>query len=247
MDQLRRGNYDSGQDYVLEYGELRFTFNERDFSERVEQAGVKLGFVDSRLDGHELEDLVNLTVNGEVRPRLGARRARQRLLARDRRPRGPLARALAAPPRLPLAPGSTSASRRASSTSSSATRRTPSATCSRTARLSPSSSAPSRTGTASPTRRASRQRALRRAPWRSSPRPRRPPAAPGASCARAEVDVREPAQAGELRVERDDGGLPAERRGGRGDDGQRPAVDDVAGGGQRAARRRRARPDRASR
>ena len=38
MDPLRRGNYDSGQDYVLEYGELRFTFNERDFSERVEQA-----------------------------------------------------------------------------------------------------------------------------------------------------------------------------------------------------------------
>src|SRR5215217_5952286 len=27
MDQIRRGNYDSGQDYVLEYGELRFTFN----------------------------------------------------------------------------------------------------------------------------------------------------------------------------------------------------------------------------
>jgi hypothetical protein len=27
MDSTRRGNYDSGQDYVLEYGELRFTFN----------------------------------------------------------------------------------------------------------------------------------------------------------------------------------------------------------------------------
>ena len=66
MDPLRRGNYDSGQDYVLEYGELRFTFNERDFSERVEQAARKLGFVGSRLDGTELEDLVNLTVNGEV-------------------------------------------------------------------------------------------------------------------------------------------------------------------------------------
>jgi len=62
----RRGNYDSGQDYVLEYGELRFTFNERDFAERVEQAGHKLGFVAARLDGTELEDLVNLTVNGEV-------------------------------------------------------------------------------------------------------------------------------------------------------------------------------------
>src|SRR3954466_7370494 len=67
MDQIRRGNYDSGHDYVLEYGELRFTFNERDFSERVEQAARKLGFVGGRLDGTELEDLVNLTVNGGVR------------------------------------------------------------------------------------------------------------------------------------------------------------------------------------
>src|SRR5258708_22928611 len=66
MDQLRRGNYASGQDYVLEYGELRFTFNERDFSERVEQAARKLGFVGRPLEDTELEDLVNLTVNGEV-------------------------------------------------------------------------------------------------------------------------------------------------------------------------------------
>ena len=62
----RRGNYDSGQDYVLEYGDLRFTFNERDFSERVEQAARKLGFVGGRLDPTELEDLVNLAVNGEI-------------------------------------------------------------------------------------------------------------------------------------------------------------------------------------
>ena len=34
----RRGNYSSGEDFVLEYGELRFTFNERDFRERCEQA-----------------------------------------------------------------------------------------------------------------------------------------------------------------------------------------------------------------
>ena len=66
MDSIRRGNYDSGQDYVLEYGELRFTFNELDFAERVEQAGLKLGFVSGRLEGTELEDLVNLAVNGEV-------------------------------------------------------------------------------------------------------------------------------------------------------------------------------------
>ena len=62
----RRGNYDSGEDFVLEYGELRFTFNERDFSERCEQAALKLGFVGERLGEHELEDLVNLAVNGEI-------------------------------------------------------------------------------------------------------------------------------------------------------------------------------------
>src|SRR3954470_4581984 len=66
MKSARRGNYESGSDYVLEYGELRFTFNERDFSERVEQAALKLGFVHTRLEGTEVEDLVNLTVNGEV-------------------------------------------------------------------------------------------------------------------------------------------------------------------------------------
>ena len=43
----RRGNYDSGEDYVLEYGELRF--------------------VEPGLDHHELEDLVILAVNGEIR------------------------------------------------------------------------------------------------------------------------------------------------------------------------------------
>ena len=67
MDETqRRGNYDSGEDFVLEYGELRFTFNERDFSERCEQAALKLGFVHGRLSENELDDLVNLAVNGEV-------------------------------------------------------------------------------------------------------------------------------------------------------------------------------------
>lgn len=67
MDHMtRRGNYDSGEDFVLEYGELRFTFNETDFSERVEQAALKLGFVGGRLDENELADLVNLAVNGEI-------------------------------------------------------------------------------------------------------------------------------------------------------------------------------------
>ena len=62
----RRGNYDSGSDYVLEYGELRFSFNEDDFAQRVEQAAVKLDFVDQGLGGDELSDLLELAVNGEI-------------------------------------------------------------------------------------------------------------------------------------------------------------------------------------
>ena len=65
-DTARRGNYESGSDYVLEYGELRFTFNERDFTERVEQAAAKLGFVSGSLGEDEREDLVNLAVSGQV-------------------------------------------------------------------------------------------------------------------------------------------------------------------------------------
>ena len=63
----RRGNYESGSDYVLEYGELRFSFNEQDFSQRVEQAAVKLDFVDAGLEPDELHDLLELAVNGEIR------------------------------------------------------------------------------------------------------------------------------------------------------------------------------------
>src|SRR4029079_8412581 len=63
----RRGNYESGSDYVLEYGELRFSFNEQDFGQRVEQAAVKLDFVDGGLEGEELHDLLELAVNGEIR------------------------------------------------------------------------------------------------------------------------------------------------------------------------------------
>jgi hypothetical protein len=62
----RRGNYESGSDYVLEYGELRFAFNEGDFGQRVEQAAVKLGFVDQGLSQEELDDLLDLAVSGEI-------------------------------------------------------------------------------------------------------------------------------------------------------------------------------------
>lgn len=63
----RRGNYESGSDYVLEYGELRFAFNENDFAQRVEQAAVKLDFTNPGLGDEELLDLVELAVNGEIR------------------------------------------------------------------------------------------------------------------------------------------------------------------------------------
>ena len=63
----RRGNYESGSDYVLEYGELRFSFNESDFSQRVEQAAVKLDFTHPGLGPEELHDLVELAVTGEIR------------------------------------------------------------------------------------------------------------------------------------------------------------------------------------
>jgi hypothetical protein len=62
----RRGNYESGSDYVLEYGELRFSFNEDDFAQRVEQAAVKLDFIEPGLGLDELQDLVELAVNGEI-------------------------------------------------------------------------------------------------------------------------------------------------------------------------------------
>src|SRR5208282_6679887 len=63
----RRGNYSSGEDFVLEYGDLRFTFNERDFSERCEQAARRLGFIGDSVAYNEAEDLINLVVNGEVK------------------------------------------------------------------------------------------------------------------------------------------------------------------------------------
>ena len=87
MDRPRRGNYDSGDDFVLEYGELRFTFNERDFAERCEQAARKLGFVGrpARRRGARGPRQPRRQRRGP-RPRLRPRRARQRLLARARRP-----------------------------------------------------------------------------------------------------------------------------------------------------------------
>lgn len=62
----QRENYSSGEDFVLEYGDLRFTFNELDFSERCEQSARRLGFIGNSIADDEVEDLINLVVNGEV-------------------------------------------------------------------------------------------------------------------------------------------------------------------------------------
>lgn len=63
-----RGNYDSGSDYVLEYGELRFTFNEQDFAERLEQSAKKLGIIydDTVLSRRQRKDIMNLVTDGEL-------------------------------------------------------------------------------------------------------------------------------------------------------------------------------------
>lgn len=65
---FERRNYGSGRDYVLEYGELKFTFSETDFRQRLEQAAKIVGIIDDTtvLNDAELEDLINLVVNGEI-------------------------------------------------------------------------------------------------------------------------------------------------------------------------------------
>jgi hypothetical protein len=55
------GNYDSGDDYVVEFLGYRFSFNSLDFEERVTAAAVRLGLVAGpELDEDETADLVEL-------------------------------------------------------------------------------------------------------------------------------------------------------------------------------------------
>ena len=98
----RRGNYESGSDYVLEYGELRFAFNEEDFGQRVEQAAVKLGFVDQGLSQRGARRPPRpRRQRRDRRAQLAPRRAHQRELGGPGRPRQPQPRPLDPPPRLP--------------------------------------------------------------------------------------------------------------------------------------------------
>ena len=66
-------NYDSGDDYVVEFLGSRFSFNAEDFAQRVTAAAVKLGLLEgNELDGDETADLVELVERDSIElPRSG--------------------------------------------------------------------------------------------------------------------------------------------------------------------------------
>jgi isoquinoline 1-oxidoreductase beta subunit len=60
-------NYSSGDDIVVEFLRLRFSFNAADFAQRVCAAAFRLGLVDeNELDADETDDLVELTADGVI-------------------------------------------------------------------------------------------------------------------------------------------------------------------------------------
>jgi hypothetical protein len=60
-------NYSSGDDIVVEFLRLRFSFNTADFAQRVSAAAFRLGLVDdNELDDDETDDLVELTADGMI-------------------------------------------------------------------------------------------------------------------------------------------------------------------------------------
>jgi hypothetical protein len=60
-------NYDSGEDYVLEFLGYRFGFGAEDFEERVVAAAVRLGLIDtSDREPEETLDLVELAADGRI-------------------------------------------------------------------------------------------------------------------------------------------------------------------------------------
>src|SRR5918997_1228041 len=77
---MAEANYDSGDEFVVEFLGYRFSFNALDFEQRVNGAAVKLGLVEpGELDPDETADLVELTAHGviaEPQSELGAFLAR---------------------------------------------------------------------------------------------------------------------------------------------------------------------------
>ena len=61
------GNYESGDDYVVEFLGYRFGFNAEDFEQRVTAAAVKLGLLaGNELDDDETADLVELVEHDAI-------------------------------------------------------------------------------------------------------------------------------------------------------------------------------------
>jgi hypothetical protein len=64
---VSEANYDSGDDFVVEFLGYRFSFNAVDFEQRVNAAAVRLGLVEpGELDEDETADLVELTAHGRI-------------------------------------------------------------------------------------------------------------------------------------------------------------------------------------
>jgi hypothetical protein len=64
---MSEANYDSGDDFVVEFLGYSFSFNALDFEQRVNAAAVKLGLVEpGELDPDETSDLVELTAQGNI-------------------------------------------------------------------------------------------------------------------------------------------------------------------------------------
>ncbi len=60
-------NYSSGNDFIVEFLGYRFSFNARDFEQRVTAAAVKLGLLEANeLDEDETADLVELAAQGRI-------------------------------------------------------------------------------------------------------------------------------------------------------------------------------------
>ena len=60
-------NYSSGNDFIVEFLGYRFSFNARDFEQRVTAAAVKLGLLEANeLDDDETADLVELAAQGRI-------------------------------------------------------------------------------------------------------------------------------------------------------------------------------------
>ena len=64
----RPPQYDSGNDFVLEYLGVDMTFNEIDFAERLEYAAKKLGIIEMALANDELDDLVDFVTDRAIEP-----------------------------------------------------------------------------------------------------------------------------------------------------------------------------------